>query len=472
MNSSQAIFSYQPISSYPFVLPLNQDDSCTESDASTDKGTEYFEERFSSLNRNSLFKPRGQIESQKSLQLGRRLTNRKNNRDLNFWPMDKDLVDLSKEGYKYINANHYNKAIVAQGPLETTVDAFLTMALKKKFKHIICLTEAGENNKTCFPYWEQFKNKVSEVTWKDGPVEIDSDNDEKIIKRVLRIVVNGQKKHVLHWHYIGWRDKEACSPHLLARLIILIDNEPHIVHGSKGVGRSGVFTVTNSFIHCILEKGNQISDQQIYIFISQLRERRPGSVQSPAQLRLIFDTLDAYMEERIKQSANIPKPTQSQTQNTTQTQPGVQNHVEVRKGLNLPSVQNNSNFQFDSKPFRIENETLMPQNLREGFTIYPPAFHPTVYHFSPSQQDVSQSITAPTHAYSQQMSSPPVNYYLQQQIITPSQVSQLSSDLRSQQTSFYSNPPPVTYYPQQQNVTPIHISQLFSDSEKNKVTKS
>lgn len=230
--------------------------------------------------------------------------------------MDQDLVSLAQYGCEsYINANYFYESIVTQGPLSKTLESFWTMVFTKA-QHVICLTEAydGKGNEKCFPYWEKndsgllfsSENKLLNVFLQEGPVDAVTYKGEKIVKRVFRIERAGQQKEVHHWHYVNWSDSKSCSPYLLARLIChLVGKGKHIVHGSAGMGRSGVFAVVYYSVNIFIEHGVPVKHVDIDSIITILRRRRPGSVQTPEQYVLISDTIQAVIMLRMKLHSGI-----------------------------------------------------------------------------------------------------------------------------------------------------------------------
>lgn len=222
----------------------------------------------------------------------------------------------------YINANRYRNMIITQGPLKTpfvdTVADFWVMAFEQG-RNIACLTDHmdGVTEKT-YPYWMPHDLESAaplvyrstegavidlEVSLVEGPSTAAAPNEqgEMITKRVFRIALNGTVKYINHWYFENWKDLDTCDPEQLAQLIQLVSfptamdqNDATIVHCSAGIGRSGVFAVAKYFIDCYLPNGSVPIDEDIDNAVNDLRQRRPGAVQSLKQLDLIRKTIQAY----------------------------------------------------------------------------------------------------------------------------------------------------------------------------------
>ena len=261
------------------------------------------------------------------------------NRYDNVLPTSTDIVSLihptSKET-AYINASRFGNMIITQGPfirgnINTCPDFW--MLVFEQGSKIVCLTDpfvintSGREEEKTFPYWEPrqakripdpsepeivFKQNVGpegqevnlEVRLVEEPLIVveANNNEERVTKRTFEIKFGEQVKRITHWYFENWEDHTVCDPQQLARLIELLLENPGdpIIHCSAGLGRSGVFAIILKFIIRFIESGETPSDDEIDDAVIDLRQRRPGAVQTRDQLLLISDTIEAFIDRQAE----------------------------------------------------------------------------------------------------------------------------------------------------------------------------
>ncbi len=212
-------------------------------------------------------------------------------------PTSLGLVTIkAKPGY--INANHFEGMIITQGPLKATVEDFWLMVFENS-SQIVCLTNHmdfvnGVLKEKTHPYWtSDFQSPLVKVRLVEGPMVAIPGDSERVTRRIFEITVGDKVKRMTHWHYENWPDHGICDSMKLAGLVNLVldhGGDP-TVHCSAGIGRSGVFAGAKVGIEKKRATGTAPSEQESDGTIVALRKRRPMSVQNPAQLKLIADSL-------------------------------------------------------------------------------------------------------------------------------------------------------------------------------------
>ena len=171
----------------------------------------------------------------------------------------------------YINASVFEKMILTQGPLETTVADFWVMLFEQKVDRIACLTAYREPHprtkeiiEKTYPYWNpalaESKNQelavgtvlFEKMMYKEGqqvPLKVvlsekpsivlalPNKNNEHVIKQIFTITLGVVPRQVCHYHYINWIDHEGADPTVLvafAKLLLKQGVSAVEVHPASG----------------------------------------------------------------------------------------------------------------------------------------------------------------------------------------------------------------------------------------------
>ncbi|MBA2728348.1 MAG: tyrosine-protein phosphatase [Parachlamydiaceae bacterium] len=265
------------------------------------------------------------------------------NRYTDIIPSDKSRVIFKNSSFcDYINASWYGKeAILTQGPLYHTVSEFWLMVFENN-GIIVCVTDESDKNKIkTANYWDKVPlfvpspngscgNSVDDA-YEEVPTEyavdteytvdgitislkvkpigdpetIAAHGDKKIICSNFEVSLGDEKKTISRLYLENWPDHGICSPKLLVKLIALFPNNfIPVIHCSAGIGRSGVVAIIMHFINAYNSNMTIPTENEIDTEIVNLREARPGIVQTYGQRQLITATLLEYYSS----SGNKSKP--------------------------------------------------------------------------------------------------------------------------------------------------------------------
>lgn len=215
----------------------------------------------------------------------------------------------------YINANFVRlrcgnetfRYILAQGPLNSTIEDFYTMIWDQKVRFIIMLAKIEENGKQkCAAYWPENDGQTQahgafEVTSRrDTSYNADSDG---FACRTLYVknTASGEAREVLHLQFTAWPDHDIPEDTLqflnfvqkkreVTDELNISQSEPVLVHCSAGVGRTGVFCLTEYALSCV-ENGLGLDFPTT---LKSMRDQRPQLVQNEDQYKFCYSVvLDA-----------------------------------------------------------------------------------------------------------------------------------------------------------------------------------
>ncbi|XP_077975279.1 receptor-type tyrosine-protein phosphatase mu-like [Styela clava] len=196
----------------------------------------------------------------------------------------------------------YNNAttlIAAQGPLKQTISFFWRAILDNNINTIVMLTECKENKKEqCFPYWPSDNEKdlvIEEIT-----IHLKSTStDNEIIRRELRVTKEDDEKVIIQYQYTGWASNKC--PDDAAAVLDLIEkmqssvrrdkNSAVLIHCSDGAGRTGSYCA----IVNLIERMKCESNIDVFRTVKDLRDCRPGMVQTLKQYKFCFEAVSAYL---------------------------------------------------------------------------------------------------------------------------------------------------------------------------------
>lgn len=220
-----------------------------------------------------------------------------------FYPFDETRTCREIPNF-YISASDIDtpnqKYIVAQAPIEETVQDFWKMILYKHVQIIItaCMPIESQRDR-CTPYWKKPYLPDEVIGWqiflvkeeifKKGP------NSERIVKRTFTAIRSKTRiqRTVIQFHFENWKDYSVPDLDLFNEFLQHADEysnqeSPILVHCSAGVGRSGTFVAAHSLRQDILAGKTVINIPQR---IFDIRLQRAELVTSLKQFQFIYKAL-------------------------------------------------------------------------------------------------------------------------------------------------------------------------------------
>jgi len=219
----------------------------------------------------------------------------------------------------YINANVVKVPqadrmyILAQGPLEKTVDDFWLMIYQQNSSMVVMLCNCVEMNRDkSWPYWpsevggtlklgERRKGVGLEVT------TVSSEDKGHYIVRTftLKHIPSGTERTIKQFHYVDWPDFNVPeSPDHFLEFLLEVRNSdsfsepcgPPVVHCSAGIGRSGTLILVDSSL-VLAARGEELSISSVVESLLDMRTYRMGLVQTDDQLRFSVDAIVQGVKE-------------------------------------------------------------------------------------------------------------------------------------------------------------------------------
>ncbi len=149
--------------------------------------------------------------------------------------------------------------ILTQAPLDSTLNDFWKAILETKTQTIVKLMTPSEK-KGDYPYYchrSKFPYRIGD--WTINLLN-ETTLEAKMIKKLQAIVERrllasnsktGEVRPIRHIHYENWPDGRAADVELFAKLLEIVDREPHptsplVVHCAAGVGRTGTFVLAHT----------------------------------------------------------------------------------------------------------------------------------------------------------------------------------------------------------------------------------
>ena len=232
---------------------------------------------------------------------------RERNRHRNILPYKETRVKLLNTDNDYINASFVSveevsrNYIVTQGPMENTTDHFWQMIWEQQSVGIVMLCKCEERGKNkSAHYWPTVGDSpiitgcyVVECTtcdWKDSYC---------ISSLKLHNLETEECRMILHFHYFSWPDFGVPqNPMVFLDFLMEVRESgvmqpgvgPVVVHCSAGIGRSGVFSLTDVCVSW-LEGARSLDTLDIKILLLRLRKQRKGLIQTKEQLRFSYVTV-------------------------------------------------------------------------------------------------------------------------------------------------------------------------------------
>ncbi|XP_033636844.1 receptor-type tyrosine-protein phosphatase alpha-like [Asterias rubens] len=218
---------------------------------------------------------------------------------------DSDYINAS-----YIKGYLKDKAYIAtQGPNPATVQDFWRMVWQENVAVIVISANLVEDGKSkCVKYWP---DKGEPETFGNMYIELEDEQKkgEYVVRtmRVANMIKQEAPRKIVQYHYIQWPDKDV--PKDVTPVLRFIkefsdaspkDSGPFLVHCSAGVGRTGAVTA----IHASLKRALSEKSVDVYNFVSDMRDHRNNTVQTPAQY--VFIHL-ALLEALFATDTKIPE---------------------------------------------------------------------------------------------------------------------------------------------------------------------
>jgi len=226
------------------------------------------------------------------------------------------LVTLSEFGQTYI---------MAQGPLDETVDAFWHMVWQQRACVIVALVQVYEaGRKKCAAYWPAVRQQIT----MEGGLAVKCLQQRVLqqpagtIERMFELSLKGKGSYrVVQLHFGRWPDYgvpadasevadlvQACATE---RQRSRYPESPMVVHCSAGIGRSGCFVAVDAVVELLKRSPAQWRGDSDLVRSAVLaaRKYRKGVVQTAMQFGFCYDVVErwAYGYASPGWSGGMPK---------------------------------------------------------------------------------------------------------------------------------------------------------------------
>lgn len=219
-------------------------------------------------------------------------------------PYEYNNVEIDSDK-KFINASwihlpHYFYFIASQGPIEKTIEDFLSMCIKYEVQLIVMLCNVEEEGKEkCAKYWDR-KFENYEVSKRVETTVI----TKGILLRRLTIKKEKEKleKDIDQIQFTCWDDHEGLNYEYFEKIIKIINyvdmykkdnpNSPIIIHCSAGVGRTGTFIclymIYKELYEQMMNKSTSEIKFSIMNLVRKIKEMRIYSVENEDQYIMLY----------------------------------------------------------------------------------------------------------------------------------------------------------------------------------------
>jgi protein-tyrosine phosphatase len=241
-------------------------------------------------------------------------------------PYAYNRIHLRGLPYSYINASpislgdadHKEKYIACQGPLDSTASHMWRMAWQQDASVIVMLTLPVENGiDKCFQYYPEDDGDVFDADeFKVTLIEKKTHNS-KIDVRTLQISHGDEQRTIFHFLFKAWPDHGVPHGFDLAGLFSVIElsrskntsQNARIVHCSAGVGRTGTF-IALDYLMREMDRGafdGQCDTDAVFETVNTIREQRMRMV-NEQQLALIYQVLrERWQTKQLKEAERTRK---------------------------------------------------------------------------------------------------------------------------------------------------------------------
>jgi len=235
------------------------------------------------------------------------------NRYKDIYPYDTTRVALANAGY--INASlcggetdALNRFfIAAQGPTRSSTPHFWQMVWEYNCTTIVALTGLIENDhEKCSQYWPSGRGHVEDI----GNFSIAFTNEHRyaqsdnitIREFTLHNKIRQTSRKIMQLHFTAWADLDVPRDvGAFHRLVLSAERcqkgsaGPMVVHGSAGVGRTGVFITVVDQMRAFASRG----DADVFGKVVSLRKQRPHMVQTAQQYAFAHDALIHVIQKNV-----------------------------------------------------------------------------------------------------------------------------------------------------------------------------
>ena len=191
--------------------------------------------------------------------------------------------------------------IATQGPLENTIEDFLSMCITYDVQFIVMLCNLKEKDKEkCAKYWDKkFTN-----------YEVPKRQETKVLtegiflrKLIIKKGKENLEKKIDQIQFAFWDDHKDLTDEYFEKIITIIEaidiykkkksNSPIVVHCSGGVGRTGTFICLYNIYKELIEqlKNKDVIDIKFSIMnlVRKIKEMRMHSVENEAQYSSLYN---------------------------------------------------------------------------------------------------------------------------------------------------------------------------------------
>ena len=213
-------------------------------------------------------------------------------------------VKLEEDTNHYINASYVSvekvahQYIVTQGPMDNTISHFWEMVWEQQTFGIVMLCKCEEKgNEKCAQYWPTKRSgSIIAGVFMIEYLSCEFRGSYRLSSLELNNLETGESRKIFHYHYTSWPDFGVPqSPNVFLRFLMDVRRSgvmksgvgPVVVHCSAGIGRSGVFTLSDVCIS-LIENEMTLTTLDITKLLHHMRMQRLGLVQTAEQLRFTY----------------------------------------------------------------------------------------------------------------------------------------------------------------------------------------
>jgi len=264
---------------------------------------------------------------------GQKAENKSKNRYKNILPFDHTRVflhdgDPAVSGSDYINGNKIVDKlnfrdtgdgdnsnpdatcyIATQGCMLSTVVDFWRMVWQEKSCIIVMTTKEVERGKNkCVRYWPDEGETKNMESYKGTLIlkHLKETSTDDYVLREFKLCREGEpyERTIFHYQFKQWPDHGVPSdPGCVLNFLHDINSKqneidgagPIVVHCSAGIGRTGTFIVVDMILNTIKQQGLDC-EIDIQRAIQSVREQRSGMVQTEAQYKFVYVSVQHYIE--------------------------------------------------------------------------------------------------------------------------------------------------------------------------------
>ena len=191
--------------------------------------------------------------------------------------------------------------IATQGPLENTIEDFLSMCITYDVQFIVMLCNLEDKGKeSCAKYWDRKFKNYEVIKRKETRILAEGILFRKLI---IKKDKDNLEKNIDQIQFTCWDDHKDLAYEYFKRIITIIEsidvykekkpNSPIVVHCSAGVGRTGTFICLYNIYKELIEqlKNKDVIDIKFSIMnlVRKIKEMRMHSVENEAQYASLYN---------------------------------------------------------------------------------------------------------------------------------------------------------------------------------------